>query len=71
MNFAFVYITGVRSTSGRLNLLLFAEVDRLASEFIKKSEPLISELFCGCHYCLGVQYPGGGGPGGILYDWPA
>ena len=67
MNFAFICITGVRSTSGRLNLLLFAEVDRLAPEFIKHSEPIISEPFRGCQYCLGGQYPGGGGPGGILY----
>ena len=43
MNFAFIYITGVRSTSGRLTLLLFSAVNRLASEFIKHSEPLISE----------------------------
>ena len=71
MNFAFIYITGVGSTSGSLTLLLFAAVNRLVSAFIKHSEPLISEPFRGCQYCLGDQYPGGGGPGGIFYAWPA
>ena len=68
MNFVFIYITGVRSTSGRLNLLLFAAVHRLAPAFIKKSEPLISEPFHVCQYCLGGQYTGGGGHGGIFYS---
>ena len=65
MNFAFIYITGVISTSGRLTILLFSAVDRLASAFIKHSEPLISETFRGCQYCLGGQYIGG-----IIYAWP-
>ena len=67
MNFAFIYITGVISILGRLTLLLFAAVNRLASAFIKNLVPLISEPLRGCQYCLGGQYPGGGGPGGILY----
>ena len=67
MNFAFIYITGVRSTLGRLTLLLFAAVNRLASAFIKHLEPLIIEPLCECQYFLGGQYPGGSGPGGIFY----
>ena len=71
MNFSFIYITGVRSISGRLTILSFAAVDRLASAFIKHSEPLINEHFRVFQYCIGGLYPGGGGPVGILYAWPA